>query len=300
MTGATKRARGGKTSFADLAKTIGEKSVVDSHSGVDGVFRAGMPVEELAPNPENPRDDIGSLDDLSSLAERQLQPLTVISKSVWLRVYPEHNEALADAKFVVVNGCRRLAAARHFGVPGLDVVIRDAIASDRASVLRAAILENVARRDFDVIEEAKAVERMVTEIGNARDAAATLGKSEGWVSQRRSLLKLTPELQEKLRSGELLYREARSLARVPQDEQVNAWLDRQKDSSDNPPPSPSPTPSPASRDDEEEVDDVERVVRSVRRLSVPPVTLGVALLEAYSESEISVLVRTLSSGTRDS
>ena len=43
------------------------------------------------------------------------------------------------------------------------------------------------------------------------------------MSQRRSLLKLAPELQTALRRGELAIREARSLARVPLEQQVVRW-----------------------------------------------------------------------------
>lgn len=40
----------------------------------------------------------------------------------------------------------------------MDVVIRDSIATTRESVLWAAIVENIDRQDFDVLEEAHAVE----------------------------------------------------------------------------------------------------------------------------------------------
>ncbi|WP_420855169.1 hypothetical protein [Rhodococcus koreensis] len=50
-----------------------------------------------------------------------------------------------------------------------------------------------------------------------------LAKSKGWISQRRALLQLTPELQTALRNGEIAIRTARSLAQVPPEEQVQAW-----------------------------------------------------------------------------
>ena len=83
-------------------------------------------------------------------------------------------------------------------------------------MLWAAIVENIDRRDFDILE------LMVEEIGNATEAAARLGKSKGWVPQRRALLNLAPELQEKLRAGDLAVREARALAQVPFAEQGSA------------------------------------------------------------------------------
>lgn len=102
-------------------------------------------------------------------------------------------------------------------------MLRDSIAVDKGEILWAATSENIDRRDFDVLEEAKAVELMVSEFGSADVAAKKLGRSKGWVSQRRALLKLAPELQAALRAGDLAVRQARSLARVPLEEQVAAW-----------------------------------------------------------------------------
>jgi hypothetical protein len=75
----------------------------------------------------------------------------------------------------------------------------------------------------DAIEEARAVEEMVTECGSAAKAAERFRRHESWVSQRRALLKLTPPLQNSVRSGELPVRIARSIATLPADEQEAAW-----------------------------------------------------------------------------
>jgi ParB family chromosome partitioning protein len=179
-----------------------------------------LPLADLTPNPRNPRDDVGTLEDLASIADMQLQPAVVVTKAAYLALYPGDS---IDAKYVVVNGCRRLAAAHKYGLSALDIVINDAIARDRVTLISASIAENVDRQDFDVIEEAKAVEALVKECGRADKAAISLRKTEGWVSQRRALLKLAPELQTALRRGELAIRDARALARVPLEKQVARW-----------------------------------------------------------------------------
>lgn len=56
--------------------------------------------------------------------------------------------------------------------PGRRVIVH---LDDRQSVLWAAIVENIDGRDFDILEEARAVELMVEEIGNATEAARTPG-----------------------------------------------------------------------------------------------------------------------------
>ncbi len=235
-------ARGQRTNLASLAGVVGDRSPVENLAAGPGSRH--VPLNDLTANPRNPREDVGSLDDLSSIADMQLQPAVVVSKAAYLALYPEDP---ITTKYVVINGCRRLAAATKYGLSDLDVVVNDAIARDRITLISASITENVDRQDFDVIEEAKAVETLVAECANTEEAAARLHRTKGWVSQRRALLRLAPELQTALRRGELAIREARSLAQVPLQEQVARWraaLDRKDDDAAG---EGSDTPRPPSR-----------------------------------------------------
>lgn len=234
-------ARGHRTSLASLANAVGEHSPVDRPAAAPSNTAT---LADLTANPRNPRDDVGDLADLASIADMQLQPAVVVTKSAYLKLYPQDE---ITTRFVVVNGCRRLAAAHKYGRPDLSIVVNDEIARDRITLISASIAENVDRRDFDVIEEAKAVEALVQECGRADEAATRLRRTEAWVSQRRALLKLAPELQTALRRGELAIREARNLARVPLEQQVARWqaaLAKQDDSANGRPSGPRP-PSPS-------------------------------------------------------
>jgi ParB family transcriptional regulator, chromosome partitioning protein len=210
-------ARGSRTSLASLVDGVGEHSAVDQ---VTAMPSRTAPLTDLTPNPRNPRDDLGDLSNLESIADMQLQPAVVVTKAAYLKLYPDDR---IGTRFVVINGCRRLAAAHKFGRTDLDIVVNDEIARDRLTLISASIAENVDRQDFDVIEEAKAVESLVKECGSAVEAGRRLRKHETWVSQRRALLQLAPQLQTALRQGELAIREARSLARVPLEQQVARW-----------------------------------------------------------------------------
>ncbi|WP_280343755.1 ParB/RepB/Spo0J family partition protein [Nocardia neocaledoniensis] len=228
--------RGGRANLADLVGSTGKNSTVDgvnarASSPAKGptpeVVVNGAPLEikleDLVANPLNPRE-IMDVDDLASIIEIQLQPALIIGREAYLKLWPELESELGDAKYVVINGCRRLEAARKFGRTTLECVRKDEVADSRASLRAASIRENVERENLDVIEEAKAVEALVSDCeGNGARAGQILGKTKMWVSQRRALLKLTPELQAKLRAGELAIREARELGRVPAEEQVARW-----------------------------------------------------------------------------
>jgi ParB family transcriptional regulator, chromosome partitioning protein len=234
-------ARGQRTNLASLANTVGDNSPVEQ---ITPMPSRTTPLTDLTPNPRNPRDDLGDLSDLESIADMQLQPAVAVTKGAYLKLYPGDS---INTRFVVINGCRRLAAAHKYGRTDLAVVVNDEIARDRVTLISASIAENVDRQDFDVIEEAKAVESLVQECANAADAATRLRKTQGWVSQRRALLLLAPELQTALRRGELAIREARSLARVPLEQQVVRWQaaqDKKNEGKHNGTPD-KPSPSPA-------------------------------------------------------
>lgn len=219
-------ARGQRTNLASLANSVGDHSPVEQ---ITAMPSRTLPLTELTPNPRNPRDDLGDLSELESIVDMQLQPAVVVSKGAYLALYPDDS---IPTRFVVINGCRRLAAAHKYGRSDLAVVVNDEIARDRVTLISASIAENVDRQDFDVLEEAKAVESLVKECGSATEAAERLRKTKGWVSQRRALLELVPELQTAMRRGELAIREARSLARVPYEQQVARWRaaqDKQND-----------------------------------------------------------------------
>jgi ParB family chromosome partitioning protein len=235
-------ARGQRTNLASLANSVGDHSPVEQTAAMPS---RTAPLTDLTPNPRNPREDLGDLSGLESIADMQLQPATVVTKAAYLALYPQDS---ITTRFVVINGCRRLAAAHKYGRTDLAIVVNDEIARDRVTLISASIAENVDRQDFDVIEEAKAVESLVQESGSAVDAANRLRKTPAWVSQRRALLALAPELQTALRRGELAIREARNLARVPLEHQVVRWRAAQDKKNDDGEPNGAPgkrSPSPS-------------------------------------------------------
>ena len=182
-------------------------------------------VGELAGNPDNGREDLGDLEELaeSFRVRGQLQAITVISREAFLKIKPEHTDKIGEEiRFVVLYGHRRLAAARRVG---LDVVKIDVAASpENATALRAsALVENIHRKNLAPLEEAQEVAALVDDLGSQAEAARQLGLSTAWVSQRLALRRLLPELQEKLRAGELKVKEARSLGTLEAEEQLAAW-----------------------------------------------------------------------------
>lgn len=220
----------GRVNLAEIARDPGTDAPAPALR-VPPSAAVAVPVRRVAPNPINPREldvdaDLGDLESMAWLG--QLQPCVVVTVAAFTGIYPEHAVDVAGADWVVVAGSRRRMAAERLGLGTLDVQVRDALAASRERFYAVAIAENLDRKALDPIEEAFAVERLVRECGSGTAAAKILGRTEGWVSQRRSLTKLAAEMRALVRSGELPIRDARRLARLPDDQQVAAWQDEQQ------------------------------------------------------------------------
>lgn len=192
---------GRRVSFASMATD----PVVDA-PGVDSANDAPVakwiPTASCLPNPRNPRDELGDLSDLASIKDRQLQSCLAVTPAAYLRLWPEDRQTLGAGPqdVVIVNGNRRRAAAELYGREQLLVVVDDSVAESKATLLRAALDENMARKDFDPIEEANAVLLIVAQYPTAKEAAEAEGWSQSWISHRKNLLKLHPELQRQVRA----------------------------------------------------------------------------------------------------
>lgn len=249
---------GRRTSLASLA---GGK--VEDVPGRSDPTLLRVPITQLVPTRFNPRTNFGTPDELAdfgeSLKRRQLQPAVVVSRARYLKLWPDEADAVGSATYVIANGERRYRGAREAGLTHLIVVLTEEVANSRADFLDAVLSENIDRKNFDPIEEAHAVDMMVRECGTASAAATRYGRTEAWVSQRRALLRLAPEVQDMVRTGDIPVREARQLAGLPADQQATAWEDRsQQRTEEKAKPRPKrlrsvPTPAPEQQLEQEPV-----------------------------------------------
>ncbi|WP_188300583.1 ParB/RepB/Spo0J family partition protein [Streptomyces sp. CBMA156] len=177
----------------------------------------------LAFNPFNPRDELTELEETAeSLRLKQIQPVAVVRRAAFLAVYPGLDEKLGEAEYVVIDGNRRLAAAQLAELAELRIDVNDDLAASAADLLESALIANVHRVDVPPLDQAKAIQELVTVHGSQGQVAKRLGKTPAWVSQRLALLELTPDLQEKVETGELKVEPARRIGRMPKEQQASA------------------------------------------------------------------------------
>ena len=170
-----------------------------------GVRRGGiiyLPVEDIAPNPVQPRKsfDDGGIYELScSIGEYGvLNPLTV---------------RLRGEQYELVAGERRLRAAKLAGLIDVPCILLD-VSMEDASLI--ALIENLQRRDLDFIEEANGICQLIKLFGlSQEEIARRIGKSQSAVANKLRLLKLPEDILESLRDNGLTERHGRALLRLP-------------------------------------------------------------------------------------
>lgn len=199
-------------SRARTARSSPRRQTIDGNFGGDPTE---LKTELISYNPDNPRENIG---DVSGLADTLCEiglvnPITVASVDAYTRDRPDRAAELEPgAEYVVVDGHRRLAAARHAGLPTIKVHVDDALVSSDEGLLEAAFVANAQRENMSELDEAQALEKLVKFYGSQGKAAKRLGVSQGYISQRLSLLKLSPELQADLDAGRRKVEQVRNLA----------------------------------------------------------------------------------------
>jgi ParB family chromosome partitioning protein len=196
-----------------------------------------VPLGRLTANLVNPRRDFGTdgelLDLGKSLRRRQIQACPAVSRSAYLKLWPDHAERVGDVDYVLVTGGRRFRGAKLAGNPTLNCVIDDAVAQDRKTFMEAVVSENVDRQNFNPIEEAYAVQGLVAEFGSNRAVAQHFDRVDGWVTQRVLLTHLAPDVQSLVREKEMPLEAARSLGKLARDSGWNsaqqlAWWEEEQ------------------------------------------------------------------------
>lgn len=187
--------RGLSALMADVAVAPG----VDRPTGGRG--EQMVPIEQVAPNPEQPRRHFSeeALSELAaSVAEKGiLQPLIV-------------REIASDtAKYQIVAGERRWRAAQRAQLHEVPVIIRQF--SD-VEVLEIAIIENIQRADLNAIEEAAGYRQLMDRFGHTQEKLAeSLGKSRSHIANLLRLLQLPQEIRDYVVEGKLTAGHARAL-----------------------------------------------------------------------------------------
>lgn len=179
-----------------LEALLGSNNTTNDGGG-DRVTRLSL--SQLQPGKYQPRTimDEDGLEELAASIRAQgvIQPVLV--------------RAIADDRFEIIAGERRVRAAHRAGLSEVPVVIREV--EDQAA-LAMALIENLQRRDLSPLEEARGISRLIDEFGLTHEQAAeAVGRSRSATTNLLRLLSLPEAIQEHIMAGRLEAGHARAM-----------------------------------------------------------------------------------------
>ncbi len=146
-----------------------------------------LPIDQIAPNPEQPRVDIGDLTELTGSIEQNgvLEPLLV--------------KPNGDGTWMIIAGERRWRAANLAGLTEVPCIELDI---DEKSIAEIALIENLQRKDLTIWEEADGFAYLIERFGYTHDdIAKKIGKSRTTVTESMAIAGLPESIRVKCRQS---------------------------------------------------------------------------------------------------
>ena len=180
----------------DVSKVLDD--IQNGDMEVERQEQSKIPVDEIRPNPYQPRKVFNdeALKELSSSIKQhgEFTPI-LVKKSI--------------QGYDLIAGERRLRASKLAGLKDIPAIIVD---FDDQEMMEIALLENIQREDLNVIEEAKAYEKLIQRLGYTQEQLAhRVGKSREHITNLLRLLKLPEDVQEYVVSKQLSMGHVRAL-----------------------------------------------------------------------------------------
>ena len=147
-----------------------------------------VPIDQIDPNPNQPRQVMGDLSELmASIAEKGIiEPVIVRQR---------------NRRFQIVAGERRYQAAVQVGLREVPVVIREV---DDDEIIEIALIENIQRKDLTPFEESEALHSLATRCNYTHeDMARRLGKSRTSITESLALNHMPEEVKNLCRLADI-------------------------------------------------------------------------------------------------
>jgi ParB family transcriptional regulator, chromosome partitioning protein len=149
-----------------------------------------IPINQIEPNPEQPRVEIGDLTDLTaSISEKGvLEPLLV-------------KPVRETGNWMIIAGERRWRAANLAGLMEVPCIELDI---DEKSIAEIALIENLQRKDLTIWEEADGLAALAKSFGYTHEEIAKkISKSRTTVTESMTIAGIPPSIREKCREANI-------------------------------------------------------------------------------------------------
>lgn len=193
------------------------KTNINSASDEGARFLVGnvveIAIEDIYPNGSQPRTffDEKALNDLAESIKSLgiIQPITVRKDG---------------QKFEIISGERRYRASKIAGKETIPAYIR--LVNDQ-ELLEMALVENIQREDLDPIEVALTYQRLLDEVGMTQEnLSQRVGKERSTITNSIRLLRLSPDIQKGIRSGQISAGHGRAMMGLDSEEKRQILFDR--------------------------------------------------------------------------
>lgn len=165
----------------DVSKVLDD--IQNGDMEVESQEQSKIPVDQIRPNPYQPRkvfDDEALKELSSSIKQHGVFTPILVKKSI--------------QGYDLIAGERRLRASKLVGMKDIPAIIVD---FDDQEMMEIALLENIQREDLNVIEEAKAYEKLIQRLNYTQEQLAhRVGKSREHITNMLRLLKLPEDVQD--------------------------------------------------------------------------------------------------------
>jgi ParB family chromosome partitioning protein len=176
-----------------------------------------IPIEKLAPNPGQPRVEIGDLSDLiASIREKGvLEPILVRPSDV-------------GGRFMIISGERRYRASLEVGLKEMPCIEMDV--DDRA-VAEISLIENLQRKDLTPFEEADGLQALAQRFGYTHEEIAKkIGKSRTSITESLSLTNIPPAVRDLCRRADIASKSMlQQVVRQPTEHEMVHLVEKIKD-----------------------------------------------------------------------
>ena len=173
-----------------------------------------IPVDQIRPNPDQPRKALGDLRELTESVKQKgvLEPLLV-------------RFVAREDCYYIISGERRYHASRAAGLREVPCIEKVA---DDAETLEIALIENMQRKDLTPFEEADGLLRLSTEFEYTHeDMAVKIGRSRSSVTETLSLRNIPEALRKKcVENGIISKSVLLQIARQPTEKKMLEMLQR--------------------------------------------------------------------------
>jgi ParB family transcriptional regulator, chromosome partitioning protein len=150
-----------------------------------------IPIDRLEVNPEQPRQVIGDLGDLTA---------SIMEKGVLEPILVRHSRE--TDRFMIISGERRYRASLAAGLKEMPCIEKDV---DDAEVAEIALIENLQRKDLTAFEEAEGLQSLIDRFGYTHEQIAKkISKARSSVTETLSIGSLPEEVKESCRRANVL------------------------------------------------------------------------------------------------